>query len=335
MSGEPPESHAAADSSPESRAEIRAELREVQRLLARERLSLDEPAADRTCLLSHVGAQPRLTPCAWVAHRDLLYAMALSNLNPSQRRALANSILLEYHRDFGVGHLKLRALPSGLPLGGASLEMQHRRGGPRCLYTWALGPQAEAVPCDWLLLRAQPGWALDKPLRPLSSTGLSTLVALGGEVVVLVATAVAALQVARLCAGKLEVAAHPRFSPYIEGPSPEAPVLLWPHDALDGAGLRRRSITAVALVAASEGVRQRAARRHASLGGKDSTVELVDAACPARIDRAGLTRFWEGCGRPRILLRGDPQWAATGARWLEGLGAHVEVQGAATQLSLL
>ncbi len=307
----------------------------MQRLLARERLSLDEPAEDRTCLLSHVGAQARLTPCAWVGHRDLLYAMALANLSPAQRHALASAVLLEHEREFGVGHLRLRALSSGLPLGGSSLELQHRRGGPRCLYTWALGPKAQPAACDWLLLRAQPGWALDHRPRGLSASGLSTLVALGGEVVVLVASAVAALQVARLCTDKLEIAAHPRFSPYIEGLQPEAPVLLWPHDALDGAGLRRHAITAVALVGAPESVRQDAAQWRARKGGEDSNVEVVEAACPGRIDRAGLQRFWEACGRPRVLLRGDPQWASVGAAWLQSLGAHVEVQGEATQLELL
>ncbi|MEM6992610.1 MAG: hypothetical protein AAF721_19005 [Myxococcota bacterium] len=318
-----------------SPAQASAELREVQRLLARERLSLDEPAEDRTCLLSHVGAQARLAPCAWVGHRDLLYAMALANLSPAQRHALANAVLLEHDREFGVGRLQLRALTSGLPLGGSSLELQHRQGGPRCLYTWALGAKAKPTACDWLLLRAQPGWALDEPPSQLSSAGLSTLVALGGEVVVLVASAVAALQVARLCAGVLDVAAHPRFSPYIEGLQPEAPVLLWPHDALDAAGLRRHAITAVALVAAPEAIRQEAAAWRTRRGGEASNVEVVEAACPGRIDRPGMAKFWEACGRPRVLLRGDPQWAATGAAWLQTLGAHVEVQGEATQLELL
>lgn len=311
-----------------------AELREVQRILARERLSLDDPAEERTCFFSHVGAQRKLTPCAWVGHRDLVYAMALANLNPIQRHALANAVLIEHEREFGIGRLQLRAVSSGLPLGGSSLELRQRTGGPRCLYTWALGAEPVPVQCDWLLLRAQAGWALEHRPKQLSAMGLSTLVALGGEVVVLVSSAVAALQVARLCASKLSIAAHPRFSPYIEGLQPEAPVLLWPHDALDGAGLRRREIAAVALVGAPEPIRQEAVRwqtRRASRG----PVEVVESTCPGRIDREGLARFWNACGRPRILLRGDPQWASSGAAWLQSLGATVEVQGQATQLSLL
>jgi len=307
----------------------------VQRLLARERLSLDEPAEDRTCFLSHVGAQPRLVPCPWIGHRDLVYAMALANLSPAQRHALANAVLIEHDRDFGVGRLELRAMSSGLPLGGSSLLLQPRGGGLRCLYTWALGPKATSAPCEWLLLRAQPGWAADHRPPELSATGLSTLATLGGEVIVLVPSAVAALQVARLCAGKIDVAAHPRFSPYIEGLQPEAPVLLWPHDALDGAGLRRHAITAVALVGAPERVRQDAAAWRARRGGERSNVEVVEAASPGRIDRERLLAFWQACERPRVLLRGDPQWATTGARWLSEQGAEVEVAGAATQLELL
>lgn len=307
----------------------------MQRLIARERLSLDEPAEDRTCFLSHVGAQSKLVPCAWIGHRDLVYAMALANLSPPQRHALANAVLLEHDRDFGVGRLELKALSSDLPLGGSSLIMRRRTGGPRCLYTWSLGSKPQASPCDWLLLRAQPGWADEHRPRPLSSTGLSTLAALGGEVVVLVSSAVAALQVARQCAGRVALAAHPRFSPYIEGLQPEASVLLWPHDALNGAGLRRHEITAVALVDTPEPVSQHARGWRSRRGGDGSSIELSTAACPGRIDREGLQAFWEACERPRILLRGDPQWAGRGAAWLRTLGAEVDVQGQATQLPLL
>ncbi|MCA9704857.1 MAG: hypothetical protein KDK70_03275, partial [Myxococcales bacterium] len=62
-----------------------AELHEVQHMISRERLSLDDPAADRTCFLSHVGAQAKLVPGPWIGHRNLVYAMALANLSPPQR----------------------------------------------------------------------------------------------------------------------------------------------------------------------------------------------------------------------------------------------------------
>lgn len=310
------------------------ELREVQRLLARERLSLDEPAEGRTCFLSHVGAQPRLVPGPWIAHRDLLYAMALANLSPAQRTSLARAVLVEHGRDFGVGRLQLEAISSGLPLGGSSLRMQHRQGGPAVLYTWALGEGATARECDWLLLRAQPSWALGGKPRSLDANGLSTLVALGGEVLVLVPSAVAAVQVARRCGNGVPMAAHPRFSPYLEGLQPEAPVLLWPHDALDGAGLRRHEIVAVVLVAAPEEVRQEVTAWAGRTGSR--RIELVEVACPDRADRAQLGDFWRACGQPRILVRGDPEWAGVGAQWLEEeLGAEVGVQGEATQLELL
>ena len=312
------------------------ELRTVQRLVARERLSLDEPAPDRTCFLSHVGAQEKLVPGPWIAHRDLVYAMALANLSPAQRTSLARAVLVEHGREFGVGRLRLQAASSGLPLGGSSLRLEHRQGGPVCLYTWALGPEATPVPCGWMLLRAQPEWALDRPPPVLKGGGLRALVELGGEVLVLVESAVGALQIARaLAAAGVEIAAHPRFSPYIEGLVPEAAVLLWPHDALEGAGLRRHQVVAVVMVGASEGVRQRVDAWIARQPGGARRIEAVEVSCPGRAGREALSDLWSGCGRPHVLLRGEPQWASEGARWLEGLGARVEVQGRATQLELL
>ena len=115
----------------------------VQRMLARERLSIDDSQPGRTCFLSHVGAQPRLLPGPWVGHRDQIYALALANISPPQRTSLARAVLVEYEREFGIGHLQLEAVPSGLPLGGSSLRMRHRTGGPTCLHTWALGPGAK------------------------------------------------------------------------------------------------------------------------------------------------------------------------------------------------
>jgi hypothetical protein len=251
-----------------------------------------------------------------------------------QRTSLARAVLVEHGREFGVGRLRLVASSSGLPLGGSNLRLEHRQGGPVCLYTWALGIAPAVVEHEWLLLRAQPEWALDEPPRPLSVKGLETLAALGGEVVVLVASAVGAVQIAQACAGRVEVAAHPRFAPYIEGLSPDAPVLLWPHDALEGAGLRRHEVVAVVSVGAPEAVRL-AVRRWVSSRATSRPVEVVEAACPGRLDRERLASFWERCGRPHVLLRGDSGWATAGAAWLADLGARVEVQGRATQLSLI
>jgi hypothetical protein len=48
-----------------------------------------------------------------------------------------------------------------------------------------------------------------------------------------------------------------------------------------------------------------------------------------------MAAFWSGCGRPRVLLQGEPTWAHHAAAWLRTLGAEVELQADATQLSLL
>ena len=347
----------------------------MQQMLARERLSIDEAEAGRTCFLSHLGAQPKLVPTAWIGHRDLIYALALANLTPVQRTCLARAVLVEHGREFGVGRLRLQAIPSGLPLGGSSLLMTPRLAGPTCLYTWALGSASgpggpQPAKCDWLILRAQPEWALDKASPPLSVKGLDTLAQIGGEVLVLVGSAVGAVQVAKLCAGRVPLAAHPRFSPYIEGLVPDAPVLLWPHDALDGAGLRRHEVVAAVLVGAPESVRQNVQLWQARVGGRrpselvgdhgspslvgdhgspslvgdhgspslvgdHGSPSLVEVAGPGRISREALAEFWSACGRPAVLMTGDPAWAASGAAWLRSLGATVEVHGAATQLELL
>lgn len=313
-------------------------LLDVQRLLTRERISLDQVEPGRTCFLSHLGAQSKLSPAPWVAHRDLAYALALANLNPALRKSLARAVLLEHGREFGVGRLRLTPYASGLPLGGSSLVLEPRRrgSGPRCLYTWALGMQAVPVSCDWLLLRAQPEWALDPPPPPLRPSGLQTLAALGGRVLVLVENATAAIAVVQACAGKVTLASHPRFAPFLEGLEPRADVLVWPHDALDSANLRNLPILAAALIGATESVRDATRRWLASRdAARVGDYELVTASCPGRIDRPALARFWAACGRPRILLTGDPTWAAQGGRWLREVGAKVEVHGEATQLQLL
>jgi hypothetical protein len=300
-------------------------------MLALERLAIDDPGEGRTSFLSHVGAQPRLTPGAWIGHRDLLYALALANLSPTQRTSLARAVVVEHGHEFGVGHLVLRSAASGLPLGGSLLSLEPRNKGPRCLYAWALGERAEPQPCDWLLLRVQPHWAVEAPAKVVSAGGLAKLAALGGDVLVLVASAVGARQVSDACAHELGLAAHPRFAPHLEGLRPEAPVLLWPHDAIASAGLRRRQIAAVVLVGAPERVR-RDVERWAE--DQDRTVVLCEATCPGRADRSRLEAFWNACGRPRVLLRGDPTWAKSGETWLVELGAEVQVQGEVMQMPL-
>jgi hypothetical protein len=305
----------------------------VLRMLARERLSIDEAKVGRTCFLSHLGAQPSLTPAAWIGHRDLLYALALSNLAPAQRTSLARAVLVDYGNEFGVGRLLLRALPSGLPLGGSSLVLRPRQTGPTCLYTWGLSPEAQPERCDWLLLKAQPQWALDSGPPSLKASGLETLVALGGEVVVLVSTTTAAIQVAQACP-EISFAAHPRFAPHIGNTAPDAPVLLWPHDALDGAGLRRREVVAAVMVEGTERLRQDVEHWLDRRGGSRA-VEVVDVACPDRMDRTKLLSFWRACGSPSLLLRGEPTWVGEGAAWLREQGAAVEAIGEATQLELL
>ncbi|MCX4242770.1 hypothetical protein [Paraliomyxa miuraensis] len=318
-------------------SELEAELHEVQHMVSRERLSLDEPGPDRTCFLSHVGAQPKLVPGPWIGHRDLVYAMALANLSQSQRTSLARAVLVEHGREFGVGRLTLEAVSSGLPLGGSSLRLAHRQGGGlRCLHTWALGVAPSPTPCDWLLLRAQPEWALDEPAPALRIKGLRTLTMLGGTVLVLVDTAVAALQIARILGEDVPVQAHPRFAPYLERVDPEARVLLWPHDAIEGPGLQRHTVVAAVLVSAPEPVRQQLEAWRQRQEKSAEPLRVSEAGCPGRVDRTHLAAFWEACGRPRVLLRGDSAWSAEGAAWLRGaLGATVEVQGRATQLSLI
>lgn len=310
------------------------QLQHIQAMLTRGRLAIDQFDSTRSTFLTHVGAVPRLIPGPWIAHRQLVSALALANLAPQQRASLARAVIVEWGREFGVGRLVLRAIGSGLPLGGASLSMRPRAPGgdgrPHLLYTWALGPRATPLECDWLLLRAQAGWACEHAGHPLGVRGLETLVALGGKVLLLVPSPVAARQVADLVGHHLEIDAHPRFAPYLDHHERDADLLLWPHDALGAGSLERKEISTLVLVTAPEIVRQQAARWASSR----PKLEIVDAACPGRMNRAALSRYWAACGKPKVLLRGDPGWAAEGSAWLESIGARVHAYSQATQLDL-
>jgi hypothetical protein len=312
----------------------------VLRILARERLCIDRAAPGRTTFLSHLGAMTKLVPGPWIAHRDLLLALALANLTPDQRRSLAQAVLADYDREFGVGRLLLRALPSGLPFGGSSLALRPRGGEPRCLYTWALGADALADPCDWLLLRAQPEWALDGA-SALEPAVLETLHALGSDVVIFVPSAVAARQVADHCLRGIPITAHPRFLPHLSDTEHDAKIALWPMDAVPSQSLSRRRVTAVIIVDGTETTTrtilrwaaERSDAREAETG-KPNEIEVTEASCPGRLSRSGLLRFWEACERPSILLRGDPTWTGPGQEWLRANGAAVELQVDSTQLGL-
>lgn len=313
------------------------EVHQIQSMLTRERLAVDLCDGQRSTFLTHVGAMPRLVPGSWIAHRELVLALALSNLAPHQRAALAKTVIVEWGREFGVGRLVLHAIASGLPLGGSSLSMRPRTAGgdgsPHVLYTWALGPKATPVRCDWMLLRAQPEWALDSAPRQVGIRGLETLAQLGGSVLLLVPSAVAARQVADLIGRRHSptIDAHPRFLPYLDHHEPDAALLLWPHDAIRASSLERRTFSTAVLIGAPESVRLEAVRWAAERPG----VEVVDAACPGRMDRKALRRYWRACGKPKILLRGDPEWASEGTRWLESMGAVVSATSAeGTQLGL-
>jgi hypothetical protein len=313
---------------------IADEVQQIQGMLTRERLAVDLCDGNRTAFLTHVGAQSRLVPGPWIAHRQLIMALALANLAPNQRASLARAVIVEWGREFGVGRLVLSAVASGLPLGGSSLSMRPRTPGggghPHILYTWALGTRATPVQTDWLLLRAQPEWACEAPPRPIGTRGLETLAQLGGSVLLLVPSAVAARQVADSVAGALPLDAHPRFTPFLEAHDSEAAVLLWPHDAIRAGSLDRRKFSTAVLIAAPEAVRQEAMRWAAQRPG----VEVVDGSCPGRMNRTALARYWELCGKPKVLLRGDPEWAAEGGPWLESIGATVAAHSEATQLGL-
>lgn len=314
-------------------ADLESEQQAVQRMLARERLGIDLFEKGRTTFLSHFGAWESLVVGPWIAHKELVMAMALANLSPNQRSSLAKTLIVEWGRTFGVGRLELEAMPSGLPLGGSSLHLRGRAGdGPSVLYTWALGPGAQARECDWLLLRAQPEWGLDQRPREMSARGMVTLTGIGGRVVVFLPSATAAKQVAMMIGKKLPLHAHPRFAPQLdpEQLDPNADLWLWPTDQYRSPRLRDQVLSTASLV----GVKPAELNALTRWAGDRTKLEMVPAACPGRFDRPALLNFWRECGRPRVLLRGESSWAKPGAAWLESEGVEVARQSNATQISL-
>lgn len=307
-----------------------SELQEVMRMLKRERLLIDEFADGKTTFLTHVGSVATLQPGPWMAHRELVLSLALANLTPAQRASLARAARAEHGREFGVGRLALETRTSGVPLGGSLVSLQTRGGGLRALVCWAIGTQAEPTQTDWLVVRAQPEWALEPPPRDLTSKGIETLVGLGGSVVIAVPSASAARQVADELRPRVPHTAHPRFAPHLESPEPQADVCIWPHDGYDSQLLAQRAINTLVLVGANEA----AQRDWERVTDERDKCELVTAACPGRVDRGGLERFWSACGKPKILLRGDPIWVDRGEQFLSDLGATVVARGSGRQLGL-
>lgn len=313
--------------------ELEREQQAVRRMLARERLGIDLFEKGRTTFLSHFGAWKSLVIAPWIAHKELVMALALANLSPNQRSSLAKTLIVDWGRSFGVGRLELEALASGLPFGGSSLYMRARGGeGPSVLYTWGLGQKATTRECDWLLLRAQPEWALDESPRTFTARGLETLTGIGGRVLVFLATATAARQVADMVGKRVPVHAHPRYGPQLDPEylDPNADLWLWPVDQLKSPRLRDQ-VLGTAVLVGSTTAQAELVGRWADARPK---LELVDAACPGRLDRKGLLNFWTECGKPRVLLRGESHWVKTGAAWLEAEGVQVARQSQASQLGL-
>ncbi|HEY8379732.1 MAG TPA: hypothetical protein VIK91_24745, partial [Nannocystis sp.] len=251
------------------------DLAAVQQLLVHERLGLDRCERGRTTFLSHVGAVPRLVPGPWLGHRDLIYALALANLSPAQRTSLTRAVLVDHGHEFGVGRLSLVTCPSGLPLGGTSVRFRPRKGGPSCLYTWALGPGAGAFACDWLLLRAQPGWALDAPPPVLRSNQLATLHALGLPTFVFAATPTCARQIADGGLADVPFTAFASYRPFVDRAQPRMPIRLWPH-RFDPRALDADGPLALILVDAPESL-QRRVRTWLSGQPKSRKIEVVHA----------------------------------------------------------
>ena len=55
------------------------EVQRIQRILTRERLAVDSFDSNRTTFLTHIGAQGRLVPGPWIAHRDFAPIEPLSD----------------------------------------------------------------------------------------------------------------------------------------------------------------------------------------------------------------------------------------------------------------
>ncbi|MGB1699562.1 MAG: hypothetical protein ACPHRO_06405 [Nannocystaceae bacterium] len=308
--------------------------RAIEQILARERLAIDLCADGRTSFLSHVGATRKLVPGPWIAHRDLIYALALTNLSVNQRSSLAHAVRVEHGREFGVGRCALVTSASGLPFGGSNLLVRPKISGPVFLYTYALAANAAPTPCEWMLLRAQPEWTRGDEMRALGVRGIDTLIGLGGDVLILVPTVVAAKQIASLVKGRIALMTHPRFSPLIfsaeEQPSRDANLIVWPHDGLTSPLLHDREIRTIVVVDGDHDLLDEVGRWSQ---GRDK-LEVVTAACPGRIGRVALKKFWEACERPRILLRGTPREVRLGTSTLEEFGARVTPRAEGTQLGL-
>ncbi len=318
-------------------------------MMARERWLIDAFAPGKSTLLTYLGAAPSLRPGPWLAHRDLVAALALANLSPGQRESLARSARVEWGREFGVGRTKIWAHSSGLPFGASTVTWVPRLGGVKVSSAWALGASATPVESEWLILRASPEWALDPSPPAIKAHGLMTLLGLGGGVLALVPTAVAAHQLAAMLPDSTPIVAHPRFLPHLapDGTRPATAasvasheksagaLILWPHDALSQAGLRRHAFRTVLLFAAPESV-QLELHQHLQQRDESSSapIDVIETALPGRVLRPALREFIRACGDPNVAVDGDARWTHPAADWLRDEGLRVVLRSRATQLGL-
>ena len=161
---------------------------------------------------------------------------------------------------------------------------------------------------------------------------METLTGIGGRVVVFLPSATAAKQVALTMGKRVPMHAHPRYAPQLdpEQLDPEAELWLWPTDQYKSPRLRDQVLSTASLVAVTDAERGLLAR----WAGDRPKLEMVDAACPGRFDRAALLNFWRECGQPKVLLCGETEWAKPGAAWLESEGVQLARQSNASQLGL-
>ena len=134
--------------------------------------------------------------------------------------------------------------------------------------------------------------------------------------------------------GRVDVTVHPRFAPLVleaDVTNPKtANLMLWPHDGLGSPMLRDRSVHTVVMVDADEPTEVNIQRWAAQVG----CTHVERAACPGRISRVGLEKFWRGASCPKVLLRGDPVLVREGTAYLETIGATVVPRASSTQLGL-